>query len=411
MRKLIIISDDLTGTADAGAFAVNYGKKIKILVDGVPADFSADNEDVLEINMSSRVIPGQKALVLHETVGNFVRTIPDTIILKKMDTGFRGNASFEIEGLLKSLYQKVCFVVDNIPELNTFTLYGNQYPEGQILPKSLYSKDPLKIQTKAYIPDILAENTDLPVGLIDIDSVKGEHLEEVVREKIYKGIKILVFDAVTRADTLKIVSLLDEKFHPLWAGSLGIAEALTAYLFSEASSFCGERSRGSEGRKCVCFTASAYDITRRQIEKAREEARVFPVAIDMHRFLTDEDGEIQRIIALCRQIFATNNFILFPEILKSDDYRGFDKIILSAVSRCSEKICKAVNFDRIVVVGGETSQAVFGILGIHTLQLTGKPETGIGTGIILDSPFRGKEFSLKGGSVGSIYALEEMINR
>jgi len=103
----------------------------------------------------------------------------------------------------------VCFVLDHSPSRNTFTLYGNQYVEGVILPKSVFGKeDPLKRQQSAYIPDILAKDATLPVGLVDIDKVKGNRLLEDVLDATEKGFQILVFDVTGDADCSKIIRTL-----------------------------------------------------------------------------------------------------------------------------------------------------------------------------------------------------------
>ena len=84
-------------------------------------------------------------------------------------------------------------------------------------------------------------------------------------------------------------------------------------------------------------------------------------------------------------------------------------LILAAIAECAEEICASIDFDRIVVIGGETSYAILHGLKITKLYLTEKPETGIGTGTIGDGPYTGKSFSIKGGSIGSEAALCRML--
>ena len=194
-----------------------------------------NDREVISINMSSRTLSGEESHKRHQEFAAKIRNLPDQLVMKKMDTGFRGNATFEMEGIMKGLGMEVCFVLDHSPSRNTFTLYGNQYVEGVILPKSVFGKeDPLKRQQSAYIPDILAKDATLPVGLVDIDTVKGNRLLEDVLDATEKGFQILVFDVTGDADCSKIIRTLAPHYaNALWAGSNGLGWGLADYLYGK----------------------------------------------------------------------------------------------------------------------------------------------------------------------------------
>ena len=405
MYNLTIVADDLTGTADSGAFPVSCGRKVQVIVNYESDIQPHENDEVLGINMSSRTIPGKEALEKHTVIAEKIRDFPDQLIMKKMDTGFRGNAPFEIEGMLKGLDTDICFIIDHIPDLGTFTLYGHQYAEGQILHKSLYAKDPIKAPTKSFIPEIMQPDTSLKVGLVDIDSVKGNDLLSSVKKVLSDGVKIIVFDAITKEDGLKIVSTLQPAFpKALWAGSLGMIEALSGYLFGTINPpVLRERDI-----KCACFTASAYEATRNQINLSRKKG-LKVIELDIKRVVSNDRTAIDEAVKSCIDANRDSDFILRPYCPQELAVEGLDKVILKALSECTEKICSSIIFDRLVIIGGETSQALFNSLKINRLMLNQKPETGIASGIIIDSEYKGKEIALKGGSVGSVEALDKML--
>ena len=405
MYNLTIVADDLTGTADSGAFPVSCGRKVQVIVNYESDIQPHENGEVLGINMSSRTIPGKDALKMHTVIAKKIKDFPDQLIMKKMDTGFRGNASFEIEGMLKGLDTDICFIIDNIPDLGTFTLYGHQYAEGQILHKSLYAKDPIKAPTKSFIPEIMQEDTSLKVGLVNIDSVKGTDLLASVKKTLSEGAKIIVFDAITKADGLKIVSTLQPAFpKALWAGSLGMVEALSGYLFGDIKPpVLKERDI-----RCACFTASAYEATKNQIKLSQKKG-LEVIDLDIERVLSNDRSAVDEAIEACITANRDSDFILRPYCPPELSAEGLDKLILKALSECTEKICSSIIFDRLVIIGGETSQALFNSLKINRLMLNQKPETGIASGTIIDSEYKGKEIALKGGSVGTVEALNKML--
>ena len=83
--------------------------------------------------------------------------------------------------------------------------------------------------------------------------------------------------------------------------------------------------------------------------------------------------------------------------------------ILSVMAECAQRLSAACEFDRLVIIGGETSAAILRTLGITRLQILALPETGTALGRIDDGALRGKSFAAKGGSVGTDEALLHML--
>ena len=67
--------------------------------------------------------------------------------------------------------------------------------------------------------------------------------------------------------------------------------------------------------------------------------------------------------------------------------------------------------ERLVIIGGETSQGVLRQFGVEHLQLGCALEPGVAQGLMLDGCFAGREFALKGGSMGREDTLEKMLCR
>lgn len=142
MLNLTVIGDDLTGTVDAVSLGVRSGASAREIIGPncliIPPD--PLKKEVLGINTSSRTLSGIDAYQIVKKVTIQVAKGPEQIILKKMDTGFRGNAAYEIEGMLDALNKKLCFILEHIPIRKTFTLYGYQFSAGQLLEKICFFK-------------------------------------------------------------------------------------------------------------------------------------------------------------------------------------------------------------------------------------------------------------------------------
>ena len=68
-----------------------------------------------------------------------------------------------------------------------------------------------------------------------------------------------------------------------------------------------------------------------------------------------------------------------------------------------------VNIERLILIGGETSFHILKALHTRTVSIFGKIENGIDYGFVRDGIIKGKEFLIKGGSVGNEQAITRMI--
>ena len=167
----------------------------------------------------------------------------------------------------------ICFIIDSAPDLGTFTLYGDQYCEGCILTKSIYSKDPIIAPKESNIVDILKHDIDFRISHIDIDIVKNNDDHLLINET-YKHIenksRIIVFDSITKNDVEKIVSVLEPLYNNIvWVGSLGIADALSVYFYNNRIKNIDDIKHienDYNNNRCLCFTASSYEASKQQIE-------------------------------------------------------------------------------------------------------------------------------------------------
>ncbi|MCI8649388.1 MAG: four-carbon acid sugar kinase family protein [Anaerotruncus sp.] len=404
MLHLTMITDDLSGAADSGSYYTERGQQLTIFT-SKEETLVRQADEIVAVNLSSRNTEGALAKSRHFQVCEKLKRLEPQLFMKKIGTGFRGNDAYELEGLLEAMPDYYCFLVDNAPDLGTFTLYGDQYCEGQILHKSLYAKDPIMPPTKSYIPEILMEHTHFSVGLVDIDAVKGETLAQKTAEQLAAGHRILVFDAITRQDTLHILQTLAPLYPKVfWTGSLGIADGLATYLYGAPQPHLFQK----RPVRSLCFCASAYEMAKKQVEKSRENG-LLVTELEIDALLDGDESAKTRAVADCLEKNRRGNVMFLPRVQRYSYQPGVSQRIMQAMGECAQQICQRAQFERIAVIGGETAQEIFARLAVGRMRLTGKLEPGVAEGEILDGLLAGKEFAIKGGSVGSVDALEKML--
>lgn len=403
---MIEITDDLTGAADSGSFFTSRGEKLNICT-SQSAYKPAKNGEIVSVNLSSRNVKGEEAYKRHLEMCSVLKDEGNSVIMKKIGTGFRGNDQYELAGMLDALPEYSVFIIDNAPDLGTFTLYGNQYCEGQLLHKSIYANDPVMPPKESYIPSILSKGIDKPIGLVDIDTVKSGAVQAATARLLDEGKRIIVFDAITRDDTNHIIRELMPLYPKIfWTGSLGIADGLGEVLFGPTE----KKVLPARKLRCVCFSASAYGIVKKQIAYSKcRGLNVVEVDIDSY---IDGNNRVPYIAAeAAAAVTQGENLMLCPKVEKYSYKPGTSEKIMNCFSLLAPQVCKNVRMDRLVMIGGETAQTILRQLNVDNMELHHPIEPGTAQGILADGMLAGKEFALKGGSMGSALTLENMMCR
>lgn len=105
---ILIIADDLTGAADSAAQFWPGGRPIRVITEARASHFSwPDPCQVVAINAQTRECSAGQAAQVWRRLGRDLWPLygggdgGDVILVKKIDTAFRGNVGVEIEQLLR----------------------------------------------------------------------------------------------------------------------------------------------------------------------------------------------------------------------------------------------------------------------------------------------------------------------
>ncbi len=174
MNKSLIIADDLTGGADAGAqFAKRSMKTLLVPYRGegsVPL-FAHPAQDVLVINTITRGLPPAEAFdILSGLLKSFdPKRFP--ILYKKIDSTLRGNIGAEIDAILAETALPLCFMAPSYPEQGRVLVGGIMMVREKPLALTEAARDAASPVQESHVCKLLANQTSLSIGTIDLTHV------------------------------------------------------------------------------------------------------------------------------------------------------------------------------------------------------------------------------------------------
>ncbi|MDK2799656.1 MAG: D-threonate/D-erythronate kinase [Clostridiales bacterium] len=414
MDKLIIIADDLSGACDTGAYLCKCTNDINVLINIDNLDNYPYRENNIQIyNLNSRAINAQQAYRKIYQFGLNIQSVHNKVILKKIDTAYRGNVGAELDGLMNALDIKLSFIINALPAMNRITVGGYQIIDGKLLEQTEYVYDPVSAINESFVPDIIQQYSKTKVGTISLHTVRKGEIAKCVKNEIHKGSRILVFDAVTESDIYHILNDIYDiyKYSTLWTGSLGLIKYISELFLKKHKTKEISYIQSGRSKNTIGFTASAHFATENQIQKAEQKGFIEVIEFDIYRILDSKDQylELEAVMHNCNQIIKNKSIIIRPKLKDKISYPNANQIILASLKILAEKICSEINIDKIILIGGDTSYSILNALGSNMLKLRNKIEDAIAYGIILDGKLAGKEIVIKGGSAGSEDAIIKML--
>jgi uncharacterized protein YgbK (DUF1537 family) len=421
-QRCLLIADDLTGGADAGAqFAKRSLRTLLISLEtDTQIDFSTyAQQDVLVVNTDSRGLSPERAYSL---ISRLLRNYQQDffpILYKKIDSTLRGNIGYEIDAILKETEGSLCFMAPSYPEQNRTLVGGIMIVGEKPLALTEVARKTASPVQESHVYKILQNQSRNRVGWIDLTHVasSSEGLQKAVEKERQKGSRIIIFDAVSRHDLNNVadVAFLMER-KPLFVGSAGLAEEVAKklsplrggalqtgkpykYIFiisGTASSVSHEQLKRIENRNIPVFQLSPSSILANGTE-AEKEKKEFSEKIA---------NSLSRGITLLK----TPSEMLHPK--DSNDLPIHLRITraLATVVLLALKASRIEPPDlAIILTGGETAQQVITGLGTEGIGIEGELLEGIVKGHLIGGNWDGLSVITKAGAFGKEDALERIV--
>jgi uncharacterized protein YgbK (DUF1537 family) len=421
-QRCLLIADDLTGGADAGAQFAKRGLQTLLLslLDEAKIDFSKHaHSDVLVVNTDSRGLTPEKAFL---KVSNLLKRFDQKlfpIIYKKIDSTLRGNVGHEIDAILKETKGSLCFMAPSYPEQNR-TLVGGILIVGEkpVALTEVAKSTAFHIQ-ESHVYKILQNQSQNSVGWIDLTHVASSHerLRETVDAERKKGNQIIIFDAVSRGDLKNIVeaAFYIERI-PLFVGSAGLAEEVAKKL---------NPSKGETSQKIKSFnhilivSGTASSVTHQQLKQV--ERRGIPSFQLTPSLILGDDAKAEKerkdlSRKIANSLLQGISILRTPsEMLDSKD-SSESSIHLKITKNLASVALLALGAYKIeptdlalILTGGETAQHVINGLGTEAIEIEGELLEGIVRGHLIGGNWDGLMVVTKAGGFGRKDALEKIV--
>ncbi len=427
-QRCLLIADDLTGGADAGAQFAKQGLKTLLISFGgegsVP--FAAHPaQDVLVVNTISRgQSPAQAAGTIATLLKNFAPgDFP--ILYKKIDSTLRGNIGAEIDAILAETALPLCFMAPSYPEQNRFLTAGIMMVGGKPIALTEAATEAASPVRESNVVNLLARQTSLSIGRIDLTDVASgkEVLRRAVERERKAGRRIIVFDAVSRRDLAVIAegAFAMERM-PLLAGSAGLAGEIARQLApGEVNPFPKGPATVKTFRHLFIISGSASAVARRQWERLEEAGLA---VFELPRSFLDANGggfaEERRRLAHRIGIALACGCVLFRTVAERLTACGNDNVpihqrisgLLADVAAAALEEARLDARDLVLILtGGDTALGVLQRLDTAGLEIEGELPEGSVRGRLRGGKWDGLAVVTKAGAFGKEDALARILER
>jgi uncharacterized protein YgbK (DUF1537 family) len=424
-QRCLIIADDLTGGADAGAQFAKRGMKTLLVSyrgEGSVPLATHPAQDVLVVNTISR---GQSPAQAAGTISTLLKGFAPgdfPILYKKIDSTLRGNIGAEIDAILAETAIPLCFMAPSYPEQNRFLKAGIMMVGGKPVAITEVATDAASPVRESNVGSLLARQTSLSIGRIDLSDVASgkEALRRAVERERKAGRRIIVFDAVSRRDLAVIaeVTFAMERM-PLLAGSAGLAGEIARILAPARINAEPERQRTF--RHILIIGGSASAVTHAQLQRLQDAG--LP-SFELLKNLVSGDGgtEIEGRRNLARLLGSAldgGSVILrtFAErwTCGSDGAVPIPQRITDVMAGVVLEVLREARVDAcdlaLILTGGDTALGVLRLLDYQGIELEGELLDGIVRGNLRGGPWDGLTVVTKAGAFGKEDALFRIMER
>ncbi|HAM80824.1 four-carbon acid sugar kinase family protein [Ornithinibacillus bavariensis] len=291
--KVGVVADDLTGANATGVRLSKEGFTAATVV------FDGDIPDTTELNAicidtDSRYAPDQLVVRRVKKATKQLREWGAKVICKRIDSTVRGKIGLEIDTVLGELGENsVAIVVAAFPDSGRVCSGGYLLVDGIPVQDTDVAKDPVMPITASYVPAIIQEQSEFPVGHIGLDIVLTEsyQIKESIEAEIKEGKRIIVIDAVTDEDIDTIAEAMAYikgiNLVPVDPGPLTAAYS-KAYTHQH-----------SEQSKIIVTVGSVTSLTGHQLRYLMDKTDSKPVYVSAEKLATmgqSWEKEVERAV-------------------------------------------------------------------------------------------------------------------
>jgi D-threonate/D-erythronate kinase len=404
LRSILIIADDLTGAADSAVQFRQVGFSAMMLVHPASHRSAWPRAQVVSLSLNTRDASPIAVRHIWERQAPTIRALAqDALVYHKIDSTLRGHPALEVRLLLDCLGAASAIVVPAFPKLGRHTVEGVHRVYGVPLAETEYSRTRRRSQPTSHLPDLLMAGDDVRPIHLPWQVIDGgvEVVAQWFRERLDEPCRLITADAADE----RHLDILTQAVLPLvgrvlLVGSAGWAERL-------ARACQGLLADMPTGPGALGVVGSLSAVATRQVEAA-SQAGVSVVqwaSPSAHAMLGDTAHDWQSVVhtlAAGRSVLVWTN----PGDPRAA-VRSAGPRVLRTVADRVRALLSTTPVSGLMIVGGDTAQAVFRALHAAGLVLAGEVAPGVPYGRLLHGPFAGLPTATKAGGFGADTVLEE----
>ncbi|MBF9033918.1 hypothetical protein HKCCE2091_06680 [Rhodobacterales bacterium HKCCE2091] len=374
------IADDLTGATDLALTLARGGMRVRQVV-GVP-DASTDlaGTDAVIVSLKSRTIPAAEAVAQSEASAKALLAAGTHQLFFKycstFDSTDEGNIGPVIAALMALTGEDRTIACPAFPANGRTVYRGHLFVGNALLSESGMRNHPLTPMTDSNLPRLLRRQTDVPVSLIDISTVRTG--SGAIREALKSTRGIAVIDAIEDTDLMTIGAAA--RGLKLVTGGSGVALGLPGNFPLDPAG-ASDTAAVPSGRAAV-LAGSCSEATIRQVSAGLAGGmpgfRVDPYDLAAGRttpehaiaFATDAPGDRPPLI------YASADPASVRDSQEAFGREAAGAMIEEFLGRVAIGLA-ARGFDRMVIAGGETSGAIIAALGVTELDVGPEIDPGV----------------------------------
>ena len=408
--ELGIIADDFTGATDIANTLVQGGLRTVLTIGPPQAGRAYGAHDALVVALKSRSIPAPSAVARSLAAADtLIERGARCIVMKycsTFDSTAEGNIGPVADALLARLAAPIAMHCPAFPAAGRRVFGGYLFVGDVLLSESGMRDHPLTPMRDANLVRVLAEQSALPVGRIDLNVVRAGRgaIVDALHAAIQHGIRHLIVDATCEDDLRAIGGAAIDAALPLVCGGSGIALGLPAALrvAPAAERISDVAALPAVFGRAAILAGSCSLATRAQIAFAREKLPVFDLN---DTSFADPKRGVDVVLAWADRVLGDRPILIVassdPEAVAANQRRyGIVEAsvrvegMLAAIARG----LRTRGVARFVVAGGETSGAVVAGLDVDALRIGPQIDPGVPwTATFDDAPIA---LALKSGNFG-----------
>jgi uncharacterized protein YgbK (DUF1537 family) len=327
------------------------------------------------------------------------------LVYHKIDSTLRGHPALEVRLLLRCLGASGALIAPAFPKLGRQTIEGVHRVDGVPLAETVYSRTQRRSHPTSHLPELLTDGAGAPAIHLPWQVIDGgvEVVAEWLRERLDEPGRLITADAAEeRHLDILTQAVLPLAGRVLLVGSAGWAERV-------ALACKGRLADMATGPGALGVVGSLSAIATRQVDVASQSGvTVVPwdsrSAQAMPGDTTHDWKSVINTLAGGHSVVLWTNPGSRRAVSKSVGQR-----VLHAVADGVRELLSTTPVSGLMIVGGDTAQAVFQALRASGLVLAGEVSPGVAYGRLLNGPFAGLLTATKAGGFGADTVIKECL--